>query len=137
MKLGRLLSVLGASAAICGLAIPASAAGLFNTITSSTNSLSGTISSHTTSWDQYAGAQLTLSETSSKNASLGANLTGLDPNNGLAGNANLYGQKTQSFGAQLNLTFFKGGDTSDVWINGKINQTNTTFQTGIQTSFGN
>jgi hypothetical protein len=137
MNLKKCLCTAAASAMVLGLSLPAGAAGLMNVISSSSSSVSGSISSHTTSWDQYAGAQLTISETSSTNGSLGANLTGLQPNNALGGNLNLYGQQTQSFGAQGNVTFFKGGDTSDTTINGHINQVQTTFSTGIQTSFGN
>jgi hypothetical protein len=137
MKISKALSAVAASAMILGLAIPASAAGLMNVTTSGTTSLSGTICSHTTSWDEYAGAQLTVSETSSEAGAIGANLTGVDAKNALGGNLNLYGQKSQNFAAQANLTFFKGGDTSDVTIHGHINQMQTTFSTGVQTSFGN
>ncbi|HEY5341639.1 MAG TPA: hypothetical protein VIK27_11475 [Candidatus Aquilonibacter sp.] len=137
MNLSKCLCAAAASAMLLGLSVPASAAGLMNVISSSSSSVTGNISSHTTSWDQYAGAQLTISETSSSNGSLGANLSGLAPNNALGGNLNLYGQQTQNFGAQGNVTFFKGGDTSDTTINGHINQVQTTFSTGIQTSFGN
>jgi hypothetical protein len=137
MNLSKTLGAIAASAMILGATIPASAAGLMNVISSSSSSVTGTISSHTTSWDQYAGAQLTVSETSSANGSLGANLTGLAPSDSLGGNLNLYGQKTQTFAAQANVTFFKGGDTSDTTIKGHINQVQTTFSTGVQTSFGN
>jgi hypothetical protein len=137
MNLSKTLCALAASAMIAAAAAPAGAAGLMNVITSSSSSLTGTISSHTTSWDNYAGAQLTVSETSSANGSLGANLTGLEPANALGGNLNLYGQKSQDFAAQANVTFFKGGDTSNTYIDGHINQVQTTFATGVQTSFGN
>jgi hypothetical protein len=137
MKLSKCLCTITASAMVLGLSIPASAAGLMNVITSSSSSITGTINSHTTSWDSYAGAQLTISETSGSNASLGANLTGLKPDDALGGNLNLYGQHSQTFAAQANVTFFKGGDTSDVTIKGHINQVQTTFSTGVQTSFGN
>ena len=137
MKISKALSAVAASAMILGAAIPAGAAGLTNVISSGTTSISGTIDSKTTSWDQYAGAQLTVSETSSSSKSLGINLTGLNPNSGLAGNANLYGGGSQDFAAQANITFFKGGDTSSVHINGAFNQVNTSFSTGVQTSFGN
>ena len=137
MNLQKSLCAVAASAMVLGLTIPASAAGLMNVISSSSSSVTGNISSTTTSWDKYAGAQLTVSETSSTNGSLGANLSGLQPNSALGGNLNLYGQKSQDFGAQANVTFFKGGDTSNTTINGHINQVQTTFSTGVQTSFGN
>ena len=137
MNLSKTLCALAASAMVAGLSVPAGAAGLQNVISSSSSSVTGSITSHTTSWDQYAGAQLTVSETSSANGSLGANLTGLQPNSALGGNLNLYGQHSQDFAAQANVTFFKGGDTSNTVINGHINQVQTTFSTGVQTSFGN
>jgi hypothetical protein len=133
----KALCAFASSAMLLGLAVPASAAGLQNVISSSTSSISGNINSNTTSWDQYAGAQVTLSESSSANGSLGGNLSGLTPNNALAGNLNLYGQQTQNFSAQANVTFFKGGDTSNTTVNGRINQVQTSFSTGVQTSFGN
>jgi hypothetical protein len=137
MKISKVLSAVAASAMLLGLAIPASAAGLMNVTTSGTTSLSGTINSHTTSWDEYAGAQITVSETSSKAGAIGADLTGLAPSSGLGGNLNLYAQKSENFAAQANITFFKGGDTSDTTVNGHINQVQTTFSTGVTTSFGN
>jgi hypothetical protein len=135
MKISKALSAVAASAILIGLAVPASAAGLMNVTTSGTTSISGNINSTTTSWDEYAGAQLTVSETSSVAGAVGANLTGLNPSNALGGNLNLYGQKSQNFSAQANITFFKGGDTSNTNINGQINQIQTTFSTGVQTSF--
>lgn len=137
MKLAKVLSALGASAMLLGLALPAGAAGLMNVTTSTTTSLTGNINSHTTSWDEYAGAQITVSETSSKAGALGADISGVDLSHSLGGNLNLYGQKSQNFAAQANITFFKGGDTSNTTINGQINQMTTTFSTGVQTSFGN
>jgi hypothetical protein len=137
MKISKALSAVAASAMLLGLAIPASAAGLTNVISSGTTSVSGTIDSKTTSWDEYAGAQITVSETSSSSKALGADLSGINPNNALAGNANLYGTGSQDFAAQANITFFKGGDTSSTHINGAFNQVQTTFSTGVQTSFGN
>ncbi len=137
MNLSKAISAAAVSAMFLGLAIPASAAGLMNVTSSNTTSVTGSIDSHTTSWDSYAGAQLTVSETSSKAGAIGADLTGLAPNSSLGGNLNLYGQKSQNFAAQANVTFFKGGDTSNTTIHGSINQMTTTFSTGVQTSFGN
>jgi hypothetical protein len=137
MKISKALSAIAASAVLLGLAIPASAAGLMNVTSSGTTQVTGSINSNTTSWDSYAGAQITVSETSSTAGAIGANLTGLAQNNAAGGNLNLYGQNSQNFAAQANITFFKGGDTSNTTISGYINQTQTTFQTGVQTSFGN
>lgn len=137
INIKKALCAFASSAMLLGLTVPASAAGLQNVISSSTSSVSGNINSNTTSWDQYAGAQVTISESSSANGSLGGNLSGLTPNNALAGNLNLYGQQTQDFSAQANVTYFKGGDTSNTTINGRINQVQTSFSTGVQTSFGN
>ena len=118
-------------------ALPASASSLMNVNTSSTINVNGTISSHTTSWDEYCGAQVTISETSDKQGSLGGDLTGLDQHNGLGGNLAVYAQKSQNFAAQASVTFFKGGDTSNTYINGTINQFQSTNSNGITTSFGN
>jgi hypothetical protein len=137
MKISKALTAVAACAMVLGLAIPASAAGLTNVISSGTTSVTGTIDSHTTSWDQYAGAQITVSETSSSSKALGADLSGLNPNSALAGNANLYGTGSQDFAAQANITFFRGGDSSDTHITGAFNQVTTQFSTGVQTSFGN
>lgn len=138
MNISKALCAVAASAIVLGVAaVPASAAGLMNVTNSGTTSISGTIDSHTTSWDSYAGAQITLSETSSKAGAIGADLTGLNPDSALGGNLNLYAQKSQNFAAQANITFFKGGDTSDTHLVGQINQIQTTFSTGVTTSFGN
>ena len=133
----KALCAIATSAAITALALPASAAGLSNVISSSSTQISGNINSTSSSWDQYAGAQITVSETSSQNGSLGANLTGLGSNSSLGGNLNLYGQNSQDWAGQANVTYFKGGDNSTQTIHGTINQTQTSFTTGVQTSFGN
>jgi hypothetical protein len=137
MNFSKALSAVAASALVLGLAIPASAAGLTNVISSSTTQVTGAYVSNSSSWDRYAGAQITVSETSAQNGELGANLTGLGANNAAGGNLNLYGQKSQNFSAEANITFFTGGDHSDSHVNGQINQTQTSFSTGVQTTFGN
>ena len=130
MNFSKALSAVAASALVLGLAIPASAAGLTNVISSSTTQVTGAYVSNSSSWDRYAGAQITVSETSAQNGELGAN-------NAAGGNLNLYGQKSQNFSAEANITFFTGGDHSDSHVNGQINQTQTSFSTGVQTTFGN
>jgi len=133
----KALTATAASALLLGLSLPASAAGLMNVIQSNSTSITGHINSTSSSWDSYDGAQVTISESSSTNGSLGGDVTGLTPSNALTGNLNLYGQQTQDFSAQANVTFFKGGDYSKSTINGQINQVQTSFSTGVQTSFGN
>jgi hypothetical protein len=137
INLKKALCAFAASAAVAAMTLPAGAAGLSNVISSSSTQISGKIDSTSTSWDQYAGAQVTVSETSSQNGSLGANLTGLGSNNSLGGNLNLYGQNSQDWAGQANVTFFTGGDKSSQTVHGTINQTQTSFSTGVQTSFGN
>ena len=148
MKFTKALTAVAASAMLVA-PMAANAATLMNTVSSSTTSISGHICSESTSWDQYAGAQITVSETSS------AALQGVVLGDGLHSNSSSFswyapeyssssqgggqaaaqGAVTQNFAAEVNLTLFRGGDYNHTTINGQINQVQTQFSSGIQTSF--
>jgi invasion protein IalB len=132
----KTLAIASLTALACA-PVAANASGLMNVISSQTTTLSGTLHTTDKAWTEYCGIQLTLSETSSENGSIGGNLTGLDAKNGLAGNLNLYAQKGQNFAVSLQLTFFKGGDRSTSEFTGHMEQVQTSTSNGIQTSFGN
>lgn len=133
MKITNALGAIAASAMLLGLAIPADAAGLMNVTTTGTTTISGSIKSDTTSWDNYSGVQITASTTQTLNDAVGSSSVKLGGTKISAMQEN--GQA--NFAEQANVTFFKGGDYSKTSINGQINQTQTSVSSGIQTSFGN